>query len=215
MFERVSHRFAACLKFCSSRSLLSSTTGYAQTTFRRCYSVPVMNVFDRKTKIQQRDQIAYDKDYQKYQYIKEEIGFRVFDRLCDIKRTFETAVDLGCGLGHVTKHVEAMQQLVTDRIYMIDGSAAMLEKAETSPDVPCTRVHCDEEALDELPFQMESIDVVYSSLSLHWVNDLPGLFRRVMMMLKKDGAFLGSLFGTDTLYELRVSLQLAEQEIKG
>lgn len=174
-----------------------------------------MNVFDRKAKIHQRNQVANDKDYQKYQYIKEEIGFRVFDRLCDIKRTFETAVDLGCGLGHATKHIESMQQLVTNRIYMIDGSAVLLENAEKSPDVPCTRVHCDEETLSELPFQEESIDVVYSSLSLHWVNDLPGLFRRVMQMLKRDGVFLGSLFGTDTLYELRVSLQLAEQEIKG
>jgi hypothetical protein len=36
-----------------------------------------------------------------------------------------------------------------------------------------------------------------------------------MRCLKKDGAFIGSMFAGDTLYELRVSLQLAEQERKG
>ena len=33
--------------------------------------------------------------------------------------------------------------------------------------------------------------------------------------LKNDGAFLGGMFGGDTLYELRVSLQLAEMEREG
>lgn len=33
--------------------------------------------------------------------------------------------------------------------------------------------------------------------------------------LKNDGCFMGSMFGGDTLYELRVSLQLAETEREG
>lgn len=197
------------------RNLQTSTRPHEWMS-RCCYStIPIMNVFDRQMKIQQKDLITKDKDYQQYSYVKDEIGFRVFDRLCDVKRTFGTAVDLGCGLGHVTKHITLLQQLVTDQIYMIDGSAATLVKAETSPDVPCTLVHCDEETLSGLPFELGSIDVVYSSLSLHWINDMPGMFRRVMQILKNDGVFVGSLFGTDTLYELRVSLQLAEHEIRG
>lgn len=47
---------------------------------------------------------------------------------------------------------------------------------------------------------------------MHWVNNLPKLFKNVMRCLKKDGAFIGSMFAGDTLYELRVSLQLAELE---
>ena len=41
------------------------------------------------------------------------------------------------------------------------------------------------------------------------------MLKQVHNALKKDGVFLGCLFGGDTLYELRVSLQLAEQEIEG
>ena len=174
-----------------------------------------MNVFDRKTKQHQCNAIVRHPNYEQYNYIKEEIGFRVFDRLCDVKRTFDIALDLGCGLGHVTKHITQAQQLVTSHIYMVNGAQDVLDKAEQSPDVPCTRVHCDEETLEGLTLSNESIDIVYSSLSLHWINDLPGLFKRVLSLLKKDGVFVGSLFGTDTLYQLRVSLQLAEHELIG
>lgn len=57
--------------------------------------------------------------------------------------------------------------------------------------------------------------MVISNLSLHWVNDLPGCFSAIMHGLKPDGLFLASIFGTDTLYELRTALQLAEVERKG
>ena len=59
------------------------------------------------------------------------------------------------------------------------------------------------------------MDMILSSLSLHWVNDLPGCFDRIKRSLKPDGVFIASMFGEDTLYELRSSLQLAELERKG
>lgn len=54
-----------------------------------------------------------------------------------------------------------------------------------------------------LPFEDESVDIFTSSLSLHWVNNLPGLFKEVNRCLKKDGVFIGSMFGGETLFELR------------
>lgn len=59
------------------------------------------------------------------------------------------------------------------------------------------------------------MDLVISSLSLHWVNDLPKCFKSINKCLKPDGVFIASLFGGDTLYELRSSLQLADLERKG
>lgn len=57
--------------------------------------------------------------------------------------------------------------------------------------------------------------MVLSNLSLHWVNNLPGCFDAIFKSLKPDGLFMATLFGGDTLYELRSSLQLAELERKG
>lgn len=64
-------------------------------------------------------------------------------------------------------------------------------------------------------FEENSLDLVMSSLSLHWVNNLPDCFRAIWRSLKPDGVFIAALFGGETLYELRSSLQLAELERRG
>eukprot|EP00112_Aurelia_sp_Birch-Aquarium-sp1_P015801 Seg353.6 transcript_id=Seg353.6/GoldUCD/mRNA.D3Y31 product="Arginine-hydroxylase NDUFAF5 mitochondrial" protein_id=Seg353.6/GoldUCD/D3Y31 len=50
---------------------------------------------------------------------------------------------------------------------------------------------------------------------LHWVNDLPGVLRKVKSCLKEDGMFLAAMIGGETLFELRTALQLAELEQEG
>lgn len=54
-----------------------------------------MNIFDRKTKILQKNRAAHSDNYHLSEYIKEEVGWRTADRIFDIKRTFKTAVELG------------------------------------------------------------------------------------------------------------------------
>ncbi|KAL3308635.1 NADH dehydrogenase [ubiquinone] 1 alpha subcomplex assembly factor 5, partial [Cichlidogyrus casuarinus] len=78
--------------------------------------------------------------------------------------------------------------------------------------VAVKQLEMDEE---DLVFEEKSLDCVLSCLSLQWVNDLPGTFKRVLHSLKQDGCFLGALYGKDTLFEMRVSLQLAELERRG
>lgn len=65
------------------------------------------------------------------------------------------------------------------------------------------------------PLTPNEYDLVLSNLSLHWTNDLPGALAYINHMLKPDAPFLGSMLGGDTLYELRTSLQLAEQDRRG
>lgn len=66
-----------------------------------------------------------------------------------------------------------------------------------------------------VPFRSESINLITSSMSAHWINDLPGWFQRCFEILKPDGCMLGTMLAGDTLHELRVSLQLAETERYG
>ena len=47
------------------------------------------------------------------------------------------------------------------------------------------------------------------------MNNLPGCLREVHRVLREDGVFLASMFGGDTLFELRSSLVLAELEREG
>lgn len=69
--------------------------------------------------------------------------------------------------------------------------------------------------LESLPYGQSTFDAVLSSLSIHWINDLPALLAQVNSMLKPDCPFIAAMFGGDTLFELRGSLQLADLERRG
>ena len=58
-------------------------------------------------------------------------------------------------------------------------------------------------------------DLIVSVLSLHTVNDLPGVLAQIRQALKPDGLFLAALFGGSTLIEMRQSFAAAESEISG
>ncbi|KAG1121274.1 hypothetical protein G6F42_012588 [Rhizopus arrhizus] len=93
---------------------------------------------------------------------------------------------------------------------MCDMSEQSLNRDREVPyEVEVERQVVDEE---HLPFAENSLDAVVSSLSLNWVNDLPGALIQIKNSLKPDGVFIGAMFGGDTLFELRTSLQLAEVE---
>lgn len=68
---------------------------------------------------------------------------------------------------------------------------------------------------EQLPFAEASLDLVVSTLGLHWTNDVVGALVQIQLALKPDGLFIGAFFGGATLMELRQSLVAAEAEILG
>ncbi|CAH1262816.1 arginine-hydroxylase NDUFAF5, mitochondrial-like [Branchiostoma lanceolatum] len=170
----------------------------------------VMNVFDRKTKRKQKNWASSRPDHEDFDYLRDEVAFRLADRVCDVSRKFPVALDLGCGKGYISKY---LNQDIVETLYQCDTAEKMLEHATNRPsEVPTLTFQADEEFI---PFKDSSLDLVMSCLSLHWVNDLPGCLRQVWSALKPDGCFIGVMFGGDTLFELRCSLQLAETEREG
>ena len=92
--------------------------------------------------------------------VLEECAERLLDRLDDTKRVFGQALDLG-GRGVVApilrgRGIAVVSADLSARMAALNGG-------------PCVAV--DEEWL---PFKPASFDLVVASLSLHWVNDLPG-----------------------------------------
>lgn len=162
----------------------------------------VMYVFDRNTKFLQRERAAQAEDVNLYDYIKDEVGYRLSDRVFDVKRKFKRALDLGCGRGYISKYI--LKESV-DELVLADFSPTWLGQAQTSEGIKVERKVLDEE---EFSFEPNSFDFVVSCMSLHWVNDLPGCFSRVMNCLKKDGVFMAAIFGGGTLYELRLVMKL-------
>ncbi|ADB29439.1 Methyltransferase type 11 [Kribbella flavida DSM 17836] len=92
--------------------------------------------------------------------------------------------DLGCGEGSLAVRLaESGAQVVA-----VDASAAMLANARPHPGVRYIR--CD---LAELELPADSIDLVVSSLALHYVEDFSGLVRRVAAWLVPGGQFVFSV----------------------
>lgn len=174
----------------------------------------VMNVFDRQAKLFQRERAAQNPKVDDFDFLKEEMGYRLADRVLDIKRDMNVCVDIGSGRGFVTRHLTGHS---IKKLFAIEMSPSMLNNCVLPR--PEEGIASEKILLNEddgvLPFADNSVDVVTSSLSMHWVNNLPGLFKEVNRILKNDGVFIGSMFGGETLFELRCSLQLAELERDG
>ncbi|KAM9257679.1 LOW QUALITY PROTEIN: arginine-hydroxylase NDUFAF5, mitochondrial [Cariama cristata] len=166
-----------------------------------------LSPFDRRLKRKQKNWAALQAEPAKCDYLREEVGGRIADRVLDITRTFPLALDVGSGRGYIAQH---LTKETVEKLIQVDIAENALKNAVES-EIPTVNVVADEEFL---PFR-EDIDLVVSSLSLHWVNDLPRAFREIHQVLKPDGVFIGAMFGGDTLYELRCSLQLAELEREG
>ncbi|KAF9580662.1 hypothetical protein BGW38_002602 [Lunasporangiospora selenospora] len=158
-------------------------------------------VFDRVAKRLQKDRAASNVEESRLvDYVKDEVAFRVVDRLLDIKREFNEVVELGSGCGHVAKHIDSDMM---NKLIMCDMSEKMLDRdRDVEYEVPVERRVVDEE---RLPFEENSLDAVISSLSMHWINDLPGAMIQVQRSLKPDGVFIAGLF----------ALQLAELDREG
>ncbi|KAI0136805.1 S-adenosyl-L-methionine-dependent methyltransferase [Xylariales sp. AK1849] len=202
---------------------------------RRSYAftaagAPIAQVFNRRTKWLQKERAASNVEQSRIaDYLKDEVAVRLCERLLDIKRHYPRVLDVGANSCSIARALTAPNP---DRDPNVAESAPIgkridhLTAAESSEtllyrdvDLPfneqismAREVLADEETL---PYEPNTFDLVLSSLSLHWINDLVGMLAQINNILKPDCAFMGAMFGGDTLFELRTSLQLAEQERRG
>jgi len=99
-----------------------------------------------------------------------------------------TVLDLGCGYGWLCRW--ARENGAKD-VYGIDVSENMLSKARQFPtDSAITYLRADLETIELSPLAYE---VVYSSLALHYLKNLPQLIAQVYQSLNPGGSFIFSV----------------------
>ena len=124
-------------------------------------------------------------------FLKARAATDLVERLEAIVRSFPLAVDLGARDGaFATALAESPARERMGVLVETDLSGRMLAGR------PGLLVQADEE---RLPFADESLDLVVSSLALHWVNDVPGALVQIRRALKPDGLFMAAIFGGETL----------------
>jgi SAM-dependent methyltransferase len=160
-------------------------------------------LFDRALHRRRLDRAAAG--YSQAGFLKARAAQDAVERLEAIVREFPLAVDLGARDGAFARTLaESDARVRIGTLIETDLSARML----AGRDGP--RVALDEE---RLPFAEASLDLVVSTLALHWANDLPGVMIQIRRALKPDGLFLGAILGGETCTELRQSLTAAEAEL--
>jgi len=139
--------------------------------------------------------------YDEVAALQREIAGRMLDRLHYIKLQPSVVLDVGAGTGEAT-HALA-RHYPGARVIALDFALPMLQQTrrrETGarPDCLCADA-------EQLPLADASVDMIFSSATLQWCNDLPGTFREFLRVLRPNGMSLFSTFGPDTLMELRAS----------
>ena len=166
---------------------------------------PAPNLFDPQHVAQNRRRAVLG--YKDNAFLKQRESHQLVERLADVSRKFPRALDYGCHDGSAARAMLDSGQV--GEVIAYDVSPAMVEIARANG---LTAMYGDAE---HLPFEEGRFDLITSVLSLHWVNDLPGLLVQFRRLLKPDGLFLSCLFGGGTLSELRTCLIEAESEITG
>jgi SAM-dependent methyltransferase len=162
-------------------------------------------IFDRALHRKRLDRAAAD--YGAAGFLHARAAQDLVERLEPILRDFPVAVELSARDGAFAKALATSP--LAGRIGLLvetDLSERMLTNRGGA------RVVLDEE---RLPFRAGSLDLIVSTLGLHWTNDVVGALIQARRALKPDGLFVGAFLGGSTLTELRQALISAEEELTG
>jgi len=140
--------------------------------------------------------------YEQFAVLQNEVCNRLLEKLDIVKITPEFILDAGAGTG---KAIPALfERYKKAQLVALDLSEKMLGKSSRhggffrAPHLVCADI-------ERLPFADDTFDLVFSSLSMQWCNDLNAALLEAKRVLKPGGLFVFSTFGPDTLKELRYS----------
>lgn len=139
--------------------------------------------------------------------LQREVEARLLEQLDYLDdRVPQRVLDLGSGPGRAAGAMK--KRWPKAEVIALDAALPMLREVpkQTRFWRPVRRVCAD---VSQLPFADQCTDVIFSSLCLQWLDDLPAVLREFRRVLRPDGLLVFSTFGPDTLLELREAYQAA------
>ena len=128
----------------------------------------------------------------------------MIERLQLVRLPVRRIVDLGSGTGHAAALLQKRFEAAS--VLELDLSEAMLRQRPGQSWLRYLQRRskyavCAD--FQKLPLAPASMDLVWSNLALHWARDLPGALAEASRSLRPGGLLMFSIFGPDTLRELR------------
>jgi malonyl-CoA O-methyltransferase len=145
--------------------------------------------------------------------LQNEVCTRMLARLDYIKQRPAAILDAGSGTGNALAALGVRYSGA--RIIALDIALAMLmrgrERIPWWKGLLTRRPHAVCGDIEQLPLVDASIGMVWSNLTLQWVNEPQRAFAEMRRVLSPGGLLMFSTFGPDTLKELRCAYQGADR----
>lgn len=147
--------------------------------------------------------------YDKVAVLQREVSDRLIERLDIIKSVPEDILDIGCGTGDSALKLRKVYKRAN--ILGLDFAEQMLKVAHSKQSWQQRLFNSNIKFVcgdaENLPFEANSFDFVFSNLTLQWCTNLDSTFAEFNRILKPGGLLFFSTLGPDTLKELRQSWQ--------
>ncbi|RUO70425.1 methyltransferase domain-containing protein [Pseudidiomarina salinarum] len=142
------------------------------------FSDPLSRAYDKTRVARQFSKAAVS--YSQHDYLQRLCGEQLLQRLPEHS---EVLVDLGCGPASMTSALQSQCGYYLG----LDIAAGMLQQAQSQ----CNAAFAGAD-MDLLPLQADSVDTVFSNLTLQWSNDLHATLSGVLKTLKPGGSMVFS-----------------------
>ena len=140
------------------------------------------------------------KHYDTYAVLQRNVADKLLKKIVINSNDF--VLDGGCGTGYL--HELLRKNKIYCPLMQFDISYKMCEIAKlyAAPKEYGTTYNCVGD-LEQVPFNKESFDIVFSSLTLQWANNLSQAIKQIKEVTKNGGIVAISLLGEKSLYELK------------
>jgi malonyl-CoA O-methyltransferase len=163
-------------------------------------STALLQAFD-----QARVRRAFDRAaerYSQYAVLQNEVCSRLLEKLDVVKINPKFILDAGAGAGSALP--DLFERYKKAQLVALDISENMLaQSAQHGGLLRAPHLVCAD--IESFPFADNTFDLIFSSLSMQWCNNLNAAFLEARRVLKPGGLFVFATFGPDTLKELRSS----------
>lgn len=149
--------------------------------------------------------------------LQHEVGNRFIEQLPLFKIDPRQILDLGCGTGQISHALAGHYPKAS--ITSLDIAEGMVKSTRKNTPTPSFSLWNRPKHqflvgdAESLPFADNSFELIASSLTFQWCNDLPQLFREIQRVLAPGGLLLFTTLGPDTLKELRASWRAVDDSI--
>jgi malonyl-CoA O-methyltransferase len=142
--------------------------------------------------------------------LQREVSDRMAERLSYIKHQPQVILDAGTGTGYGAAQLRT--QYPDAQIVELDLAHAMLcasRERQRAGDGLLKKLFKRSQPwqvcadVERLPLADNSVDMIWSNLTIQWVNIPDSVFSEFERVLKPDGMLMFSTLGPDTLFELR------------